>query len=68
MAVPEWKGFSVPGIVNNELHNHCFAVLAEKIDYRGTEQEFIDHLKHLERLQDEKKNTGQSNHCDPRDS
>lgn len=59
MVVPMWQGFSVPGVVNHELHDHCFSVLAEKLDWKGSEQEFIDHLKNLERLQDEKKNIKQ---------
>lgn len=56
MVVGRWQGFSIPGQVNNELHDHCFAVLAEHLCWEGTETEFMNHLKNLERLQDEKKN------------
>ena len=55
MVVPMFKGFAVPGVITDELSKHCFANLAEAMGWTGTEQEFIDHLKNLERLQDEKK-------------
>lgn len=61
MVIDKWRGFSVPGQVNNELHDHCFAVLADKLDWKGTEEEFMNHLKNLERLQDEKKNIRKGN-------
>ncbi len=61
MVVSRWQGFSVPGQVNNELYDHCFAVLAERLCWKGTEIEFMNHLKNLERLQDEKKNVRKGN-------
>jgi hypothetical protein len=60
MAVKAWQGFSTPGIINNELHDHCFLVLAEKLNWPGTELEFVNYLENLVRLQDEKKKVSHS--------
>ena len=51
---PSWTGFPDPKNKGSELRDHVFEILADRLGWDGTEEEFMDGL---ERLRDENQRT-----------